>query len=126
MQRRNTFQKQIVLDTVRSLKNHATAQEIYHHITQSYPNVGQGTVYRNLKILAQEGQIQKVELPDGADRFDHNCEKHYHVNCIKCGKIFDVEMDIIENLEESIRDTHGIEFLDYEILFKGICPSCQE
>lgn len=126
MQRRNTIQKQIVLEAVQSLHNHATAEEIYTLIHTNHPNIGKGTVYRNLNVLVEEGQIRKVEIPEGPDHFDHICQKHYHVKCIKCGKVFDVDMEVVENLEKSIRDTHGIQFLDYDILFKGICPACQE
>ncbi|MFW5555690.1 MAG: transcriptional repressor, partial [Roseburia inulinivorans] len=46
--------------------------------------------------------------------------------CIKCGEIFDVDMDQIPDLLERIHNTHGIEFLDYDISFKGICPKCRE
>ena len=50
----------------------------------------------------------------------------YHVRCIKCGEIFDVDMDQIPDLLERIHNTHGIEFVDYDISFKGICPKCRE
>ena len=46
--------------------------------------------------------------------------------CIKCGEIFDVDMDQIPDLLERIHNTHGIEFVDYDISFKGICPKCRE
>ena len=32
----------------------------------------------------------------------------------------------LPNLLEKIRNIHGIEFLDYDISFKGICPKCRE
>ena len=53
-------------------------------------------------------------------------KNHYHVRCIKCGEIFDVDMDQIPDLLERIHNTHGIEFVDYDISFKGICPKCRE
>lgn len=37
-----------------------------------------------------------------------------------------MDMDELTNLKEKIHDTHGMEFLDYDILFKGICPACKE
>ena len=35
-------------------------------------------------------------------------------------------MDQIPDLLERIHNTHGIEFVDYDISFKGICPKCRE
>lgn len=123
--RRNTIQKEMVLNAVRELKNHATADEIYHHIVQTYPSVGKGTVYRNLNILAEAGEIQKVIIPDGPDRFDHTLCEHYHVRCTGCGAVYDVDMDVIADVLPRIHDTHGFQFLDYDISFRGICPECQ-
>lgn len=125
MERRNTIQKELVLKTVREQKRHLTADEVYEYIKKEHPNIGKGTVYRNLGILVEEGSIRKVEVPDGPDRFDHTLKNHYHVRCVKCGKVFDVDMDEISDLREKIHDTHGIQFLDYDIFFKGICPNCR-
>lgn len=126
MERRNTVQKELVLNAVLSMRRHVTAEEVYEQIRREHPSVGKGTVYRNLGILAQEEKIRRVEIPDGADCFDFTPGRHYHVRCVSCGKILDVDMDAIEGLEGRINDGHGIEFLDYDILFKGICPDCRK
>ena len=125
MERRNTIQKELVLNTIRDLKRHLTADEVYESIRKEYPNIGKGTVYRNLGILTEEGAIRRVEIPDGPDRYDITLKNHYHVRCIKCGQVFDVDMDEITDLKEKIHDTHGMQFLDYDIFFKGICPDCR-
>jgi Fur family ferric uptake transcriptional regulator/Fur family peroxide stress response transcriptional regulator len=116
----------MVLDAVRSLQNHPTADAVYAFIIKNHPAIGKGTVYRNLNILAEEGEIQKIAVPDGPDRFDHTLREHYHVQCVKCGKISDVDMEAVPNLLKRIRDTQGFQFLDYNILFRGTCPGCQK
>ena len=126
MDRRNTIQKELVLKAVNELKRHVTADEVYDFIKKDYPTIGKGTVYRNLGVLVEEGLVRKVEIPDGPDRFDFTLKNHYHVRCVKCGEVFDVDMDVITDLEERIRDTHGMEFLSYDISFKGVCPTCRE
>ena len=125
MERRNTIQKDLVLKTVQGLKRHLTAEEVYEFIKKDHPTLGKGTVYRNLGILAEEGAIRKVEVPDGPDRFDFTLKNHYHVECIRCGEVFDVDMDEVTDLNERIHDTHGMQFLNYDIFFKGICPVCR-
>ena len=124
--RRNTIQKDLVRNAVYEMRRHVTANEVYEFIKEAYPTIGKGTVYRNLDILAEEGALRKVEVPDGPNRFDFTLKNHYHVRCIKCGEISDVDMDQIPDLLERIHNTHGIEFVDYDISFKGICPKCRE
>ena len=125
MNNRNTIQKKLVLDAVRELGCHASAEEIYNHIAKSYPSISKGTVYRNLNLLAESGEIKKIEIPNAPDCFDHICHNHYHIKCIKCGKVFDVEMDFISDLADKVKDKNGFDFIDHDILFKGICPECK-
>ena len=124
MERRNTIQKSLVLQTVLELKRHLTADEVYEFIKKSHPSIGKGTVYRNLTILSEEGVIRRVEIPDGPDRFDFTLRKHYHMRCIRCGNVFDVDLEEIPELEAKLRETQGMKLLDYDILFKGICTEC--
>ena len=126
MQRRNTIQCTLVLETVNKLKFHATADEVYDAIVREHPNISKATVYCNLQRLCETGDICKREMPGGADRFDHLCGNHYHVRCVRCGRVFDVDMEYQANLERSIRDTHGFVFTEHDIVFKGICPDCQK
>ena len=125
MERRNTIQKALILRAVCDLKRHLTADEVYEFVKRDHPSIGKGTVYRNLAILTEEGGIRKVEVTDGSDRFDFTLKDHYHVRCVKCGEVFDVDMDEIPDLQKKIHDTHGMEFLTYDIFFKGICPECR-
>ncbi len=126
MERRNTIQKKLVLETVQQLQRHITADEVYQTILKKHPKIGKGTVYRNLNILVEEGKIRKIEIPNGSDFYDFTLKNHYHVRCLKCQNLFDVDMDEIDNIYHLIHDTHGFKFLDYDILFKGICPNCSK
>ena len=126
MVKRNTIQRALVLETVNKLQNHATADEIYEAIISEHPNISRATVYRNLKLLSEMGEIRRLEIPGGPDRFDHRVHNHCHVKCEKCGRLFDVDMDYISGLENNIRDSHGFDFTGYDIIFLGICPECKE
>lgn len=125
MERRNTIQKNLVLNAVTDMKSHVTAQEVYEYIIKDYPTLGKGTVYRNLGILADEGKIKKITIPDGPDRFDFTLKDHYHVRCVRCGTVSDVDIEIIPDLIGKIGNKHGMKYLDYDVLFRGICKNCQ-
>lgn len=122
---RKTIQNSLVFEAVKKLQCHATADEIYNEIVKDYPNISKGTVYRNLQRLSEMGEIKKIEIPGEADRFDHLCHDHYHARCVECGRIFDVDMEYIPDMEKFIKDTHGFTFTGHDIVFTGICPDCK-
>lgn len=126
MERRNTVQREIVLKAVRRLHTHATADEVYSEVRSDFPTVGRGTVYRNLNVLAEEGKIRKIEVPGEADRFDFTVTEHYHVKCTVCKKLFDVDMEPVPDLIDKIKDSHGMQFIRYDVMFTGVCPGCQK
>jgi len=125
MIRRNTVQKSMVYDAVAMLANHPTAEEIYTCVSNRYPSIGKGTVYRNLGLLVEDGKLLKIDVPDGPAHYDHTVHTHYHVHCCKCGKLVDVTMNATGDLKNLIVDTGGFQIADYSILFNGICPNCQ-
>lgn len=123
--KRNTIQRALVLEAVQRLHCHPTADEVYAVVAAEHPNISRATVYRNLRQLAQAGEIGQLETPGGADHFDHRQHEHYHVRCTECGKVFDVEIDYIPDLEKSIKDAHGFQFSGYDLMFRGVCPKCR-
>lgn len=125
MTRHNTIQRSLVLDAVNRLKSHATADEVYAEVAATHPNISKATVYRNLNLLSEMGMIRKLEIPGGADRFDHICKEHCHVKCEKCGRVFDIEIPYIDGLDNLVENRNGFELTGYDILFRGICPCCR-
>ncbi len=122
--KRNTIQRKLVLDAVRELGCHASAEEIYAKVLLIYPNISKGTVYRNLKLLSDAGEIIKLSNIDSIDRYDHNCHKHYHFICDNCNKVFDVEMDYLDNLMDNVKIQSGFLYTGHTLSFKGICSEC--
>ena len=110
MMKRNTIQRSLVFEAVNKLQCHATADEIYQTIMKEHPNISRATVYRNLKLLSETGEIRKMEIPGGLDRFDHRIQEHCHVRCEKCGRVFDVDMEYITGLEKNITESHVFAF----------------
>lgn len=126
MERRHTVQKELVLAAVRSMRSHVTAEEVYKYIYKEHPSVSKGTVYRNLNLLAEEGEIRKVEIPEGSDRFDFTVDEHYHIVCLGCGNVFDVDMAALPDLKTQIRDFHNMDIIGYDVLFRGFCSDCKK
>ena len=125
MNHRNTLQRKIVLDTLRELKTHPTIDELHTKINENYPAVSKTTVYRNLRILAKDGKVRRVSLPDGLERYESEINPHYHFQCTICGSIFDVEIPCVSNLEDHVAQHYGFDVVGHDIAFRGICPKCK-
>ena len=124
--RRNTKQLSIILDTIKRMPRHFTAEDVYKEVKKENPSVGQATVFRNMNKMAEEGILLRIEVPGGASKYELIASKHYHAKCMVCGNLFDVEMDYIPDLENKIKDAHGFVFSGHDIIFTGICSSCRK
>lgn len=110
---------------MRSLHDHPTADSVYVVVAAEHPSISKATVYRNLNQLALQGEILRVPVPTGADRFDFNTQEHYHVRCTECGNVYDVFMPPITDLLDRVTDSSGVELTHYDILFEGVCAACR-
>lgn len=103
---------------------HPTADTVYLNVKETFPNISLGTVYRNLNLLADMGEIIKIPTPDGADRFDGRTEPHYHFFCTECGKMMDLDMDAMTQINEIAGKNFDGEIEAHTITFYGKCSSC--
>ena len=123
---RMTTQRQVILDELKKLKSHPTAGELCQLVRRRLPRISLGTVYRNLEILSRQGMIQKLDVGGTEMRFDGTTHNHYHLRCVTCGKVTDVEMDVIPGLENKVDGAAGYEVLAHRLEFMGLCPACRE
>lgn len=124
---RLTVPRRTVLEVVRSLKTHPTAEEVHRLVTRRAPRVSLATVYRNLRQLVDAGLLG--ELPGPRDRFDANTRAHHHFTCLRCGRIADVEAPVAEPhsraLSKRVEARTGLTITHHRIAFFGRCEKCQ-
>lgn len=106
--------------------DHPTAETVYHHIRQEYPNISLGTVYRNLSLLTELGEIVKISTGTGPDRFDGNTAPHYHFFCRECGAVMDLKMDPLDHIDLLAAHSFDGSIEGHLTYFYGLCPSCQK
>ena len=100
-QQRNTRQRQMVLDAVRSRRDHPTAEQIFQSVRSVDAHVSRGTVYRNLNLLCENQEIFRVVMSD-CDRFDLRTDPHYHLRCVACGRVQDVDSPYDKAYDEAL------------------------
>lgn len=106
-------------------KDHPTADIIYMNVRQQNPNISLGTVYRNLTLLADIGEIQRLRLGDGVDHFDADISPHYHFVCSDCGSVIDLKLDqSIEAITETACAGFDGKIAGHMTYFYGTCASC--
>ncbi len=119
-------QRDIILEEVRSVRSHPTADEIYDMVRKRLPNVSLGTVYRNLELLSDVGEILKLDKLGGQKRFDGNIERHYHCQCKTCGRVSDIfpkKQDDLNDAIEKFMNNNNIH--NYNIEFSYKCDKCR-
>ncbi len=125
-EKRQTIQKGLVWDAVTHATNHPNAEQIYESIVEKHPSISRATVYRNLNSLVEEGKVTRVRVLGGPDHFDRTLGNHYHIQCVDCKRVDDLELYKNFNLSDQMIDSKGYLLESYEIVFNGICPECQK
>lgn len=122
----NTNQRRIIIEELRKLKTHPTADELYAIVREKLPQISLGTVYRNLELLAEAGKILKLELSGKQKRFDGNVNKHFHMRCSSCGRIEDMEADEMGEIDSRLNDlVDKLKVDGYRLELSGLCSRCR-
>ena len=125
-QRRNTRQRQLILEQLQAVTSHPTAVELYELVRRRLPKISLGTVYRNLDLLTRMGMVQKLEYSSGDARFDANTAPHDHLRCVRCGRVDDTMAPPLDLARPVDDDLHGYQVIGHRLEYLGICPRCRQ
>ena len=116
-------QRECIKNFLAGRKDHPTADVIYLNLREQFPHISLGTVYRNLALLSELGEINKLTTGDGADHFDGDVSPHQHFICRQCGQIIDLKVDSEAYIQKAVSGFKG----DIESCisyFYGVCEEC--
>lgn len=117
-----TRQRALILQILQESPGHMTADEVFAAARQRMPGIARGTVYRNLKLMEQAHEINRLEMPSGADRYDKTATPHGHLYCDGCGSLQDIPVvGLVRELENAI----GTEVRGYQLTIHYLCPACR-
>ncbi len=117
-------QREAIKEFLITRKDHPTADVVYSHVRDVYPNISLGTVYRNLTLLADLGEITRLRLGDGIDHFDADITSHYHFICTECHKVIDLDMELLSTINELAGANFDGRISGHITYFYGSCPTC--
>lgn len=123
-----TPQRKLILEIFLREEGHLSSEELYNIIREEDPSIGQATVYRTLKLLAESGIAKAVDFNDGVIRYEHKYghEHHDHLVCEHCGKTIEALDPEIEHLQELLAKKHGFVLTHHEMYLFGVCKECKE
>ncbi len=117
-------QREAILETLISRHDHPTADALYQTLRKDLPHISLGTVYRNLNLLSDIGKIRSIRSEDGIEHYDAETHEHYHLVCRTCGKVLDIPMEAVPDLDQRAAKG-GIGTVEgHMLIFYGRCGSC--
>ena len=121
-----TTSRETVLEAFLSIERHVTAEELLAAARKIDSGIGQATVFRTIKLLADAGIARGACPDDGARQFEHGYrhEHHDHLVCVSCGAVVEFSDDAIEKAQEKIYRRHGYRPSGHKMELRGYCPSC--
>jgi Fur family peroxide stress response transcriptional regulator len=136
-ERKHSKKRDAILQTIRSTGSHPGAQWIYDRLKPLIPDLSLGTVYRNLNLFREEGEVISLGAVQGEERFDGRVSPHPHLVCCRCGKVLDFPGSVPEFLEAFTKasskarsggaETTADFTIDYrKTVFYGLCKDCAE
>ena len=123
---KHSKQRDMIKDFLMGRNDHPTADVVYMNVRQQNPNISLGTVYRNLTLLADIGEIQKITTGNGPDRFDGRPHPHYHFMCTCCGGVSDLKVEGLEHINVLAGQGFDGEVDGHFTYFYGKCPECKK
>ncbi len=123
---RATSQRVAVLDLLHH-QPHSDAEAIFQAVRSSLPTISLQAIHLIVQDLSTQGLIRRVSLPDSASaRYETRIEdNHHHIQCIRCGRIEDVNCVVGHAPCIMPDETHGMRIIEAAIVFRGVCQDCE-
>lgn len=117
-------QREAIKEFMMTRKDHPTADVVYMNVRKEFPNISLGTVYRNLTLLSDMGELLRLRVGDGVDHFDATITPHYHFICKECGAVTDLELNTMHSIDKTAGESFNGRIDGHVTYFYGICEHC--
>ena len=126
-----TPQRRAVFDVIlRNEGRHMSTEEVFLEVKKLCPDIGLATVYRTMLLLEELNVLERHNFDDGRNRYELNHPEedhhHHHLICNRCGKLVEVEEDLLDALEKKIQEKYAFHVEDHRVQFIGYCQICAE
>ncbi len=117
---RMTQQRRLILHVIAEAEDHPDAKAIFHRAFERDPTLSLSTVYRTMKVLEEQGAIERHAFDDGVSRYEHADQKHHdHLIDIETGQVIEFASEEIERLQARIAAELGYEIVRHRLELYG-------
>lgn len=124
MIRKQSKQREQVLQFMKQIQTHVSAEEVFEGLNKNEKSVSLATVYRNLNILVQMHEIKKIAHPVYGYVYDKTCDPHYHLHCTVCEQLYDFPQPYMMELDDTMEEKSGLKIYSHNTIFEGVCETC--
>lgn len=122
-----TPQRLAILEVLSVSQGHPTVENVYEKVRTNFPTTSPATVYKNIAILKDLGEVLELGFSDDRNRYDGNKPyPHPHIVCKKCKKIIDPDIEELKDISEVLARETGFQIINHRLDFIGICPDCRK
>ena len=126
MKRKSSKQRKMILEYLQTMDTHVSAEQLFENMNKDGYKISLATIYRNLNILVEMNEIKKIAHPTQGYQYDKTCKPHYHLHCVKCNQIIDLDIPFMEEWNSKIEDQTGVTVYTHNIMVEGICKDCKK
>ena len=121
---KSSKQRDLIMNYMKQINGHVTAEQIFNDLNANGTKISLATVYRNLNILCDLHEIKKIAHPIEGYQYDKTCKPHYHLHCIKCYRILDLDIPYKEDFNKEMSEATGLPITTHDMMVEGICEDC--
>jgi Fur family peroxide stress response transcriptional regulator len=120
-----THQRRVIYETVMSLHGHPSPELIYDAVRKKIPSISLATVYKNVRTFLESGMLREVSMHHGSLRVEPNESEHYHLVCLRCRQITDLDAESVEVRPLAKRRSFkGFQVTRISVDVLGVCAAC--
>lgn len=125
--RKYSRKREAILEAIYASHDHPSAESVYNELKPVYPDLSLGTVYRNIALFKDSGEVASLGVVNGHERFDGKTGPHPHFICQKCGRIDDIETKFdVSAMDMDVETELSCVVTQLDLVFRGLCGRCSE
>lgn len=118
--------RELILEVLKGTTSHPTAEWVYMEAKKKHPKLSLGTVYRNLRLMVERGEVLELDLGTSFSRYDGSIHEHSHFLCQGCGSVLDLDFIIPEDFYKRAAKGRELTITGHKITFSGFCTKCRK
>lgn len=123
---RTTRQRVAVAELLAESPQFRSAQDIHSLLRERGRPVGLATVYRNLALMAEAGEVDTLVRDDGETLYRRcGTGHHHHLVCRTCGRTVEIAGAAVEAWAAAVGEEHGFSEVTHRVELFGRCARCR-